>query len=269
MAHHWTSIAPWVLPVIGAVGLCLGSFLNVVIHRLPRGESIVRPRSRCPRCRKAIAAFDNIPVLSYLLLRGRCRHCAEPISWRYPAVELASSAIALCSALLSAGPLQALVQMAFLLTMFTIALIDLDHRIIPDEISLPGTVLGVLVCPALGISRWEGIVGAAAGFGFLFLVATAYRRLRGIEGMGGGDLKLAGMLGAFLGWKGLVLTLVLGSLVGAVVGIGLIAARRGGGRTALPYGTFLAPAAGVVALAGARLWSWYAGLFASNPGGSW
>lgn len=260
---------PWILPALAVLGLCLGSFLNVVIHRLPLGESIVRPRSRCPRCRTPIAAYDNIPVLSYLVLRGRCRRCRAAIGWRYPAVEVAAGGIVVAGALHSTGPLQAAAQAAFLLAMLVVTLIDLDHRIIPDEISVPGIALGILVCPVLGISRWEGIAGAAAGFSALFLVALAYRRLRGIEGMGGGDLKLAGMLGAFLGWKGLLLTLVLGSFAGAVVGMVLIALGRGGGKTALPYGTFLAPAAALVALAGTRLWGWYASLFARSPGGSW
>jgi leader peptidase (prepilin peptidase)/N-methyltransferase len=254
----------WVL-----LGLCLGSFLNVVIHRLPRGESLLRPPSSCPHCKTRIMPYDNVPVLSYVLLRGRCRRCRSRISIRYPAVELAGALCMLLAAWGSPGLLAAGVRAAFLLSMLAITLIDLDHRIIPDAISLPGAAVGILLCPWLGVGRWEGILGAVGGAGSLLAVALLYRRVRGIEGMGMGDVKLAGMMGAFLGWRGILLTLILGSLLGSVLGIALLAARKAHGRTELPYGTFLAPAAGLVLLAGPQIWAWYAAVVTPEPSGSW
>jgi len=249
----------WIL--FALLGLCLGSFLNVVIYRLPRDLSLWRPGSRCPGCGTPIAPYDNVPVLSYLLLRGRCRKCQIPISPRYPAVELAGAACLLVSAFVSDGLLATTVRSVFLLAMVAVTLIDLDHRIIPDEISLSGVVLGLIVCPFIGVPRLEGLIGAVVGAGALLGVAMAYRAIRNVAGMGMGDVKLAAMLGAFLGWKGVFLTILLGSLMGSVFGIALLANRRATGRTALPFGTFLAPAAGVVLLAGPRIWAWYLGLF--------
>jgi leader peptidase (prepilin peptidase) / N-methyltransferase len=252
---------PGIWLLLTLLGLCLGSFLNVVIYRLPRDLSLWRPGSRCPGCGKPIAPYDNIPVLSFLLLRGRCRKCGIAISPRYPAVELLGAVCVLAGALFSDGLLPAAVRSLFLLAMVAITLIDLDHRIIPDEISLSGVVLGLILCPAVGVPRLDGLIGAAVGAGALLGVALAYRALRHAAGMGMGDVKLAAMLGAFLGWKGVFLTILLGSLLGSVLGIALLASRRATGRTALPYGTFLAPAAGVVLLAGPRIWAWYLGLF--------
>ncbi len=248
----------WV--ALGVVGLCFGSFLNVVIHRLPLGESIVGPRSRCPHCRRRIAPWDNIPILSYLFLRGRCRHCRTKIGIRYPIVEAVGAACVLVGFVTSEDLAEALVKSLFLLAMVVVTLIDLDYRIIPNEISLPGVVLGILACPWIGVLRQDGLIGAASGAGSLLALAYGYRRLRGIEGMGMGDVKLAGLIGAFLGWKGILLTVLVGSLAGALVGVALILARRAGGRTALPFGTFLAPAAALVLLAGPWIWNWYATL---------
>ena len=256
----WLNAIPagWIF--LAALGLCLGSFLNVVIYRLPIGLSIVRPRSRCPRCGCAIAPYDNVPLVSYLVLRGRCRNCASPIPVRYPAVEATGALCLIAAALVSTGPAGAGIRAAFLLALLAITWIDLDHRIIPNEISIPGIAAGLALSPWIGVPRIEGLIGAAAGAGALLGVAVAYRAIRKIDGMGGGDIKLAAMLGAFLGWKGILLTIVLGSLFGSIVGLSLIAARRGSGKTALPFGTFLAPAAAIVLLVGPRVWTWYAGL---------
>jgi leader peptidase (prepilin peptidase) / N-methyltransferase len=258
--QEWKEL-PGIWILLALLGLCLGSFLNVVIYRLPRDLSLWRPGSRCPGCGTPIAPYDNIPIMSYLFLLGRCRRCRVKISLRYPAVELVGAACVLVSAWVSGGLLAAAVRAVFLLAMVAITLIDLDHRIIPDEISLSGVVLGLVVCPFVGVSRMDGLIGALAGAGALLGVALAYRALRHIAGMGMGDVKLAAMLGAFLGWKGVFLTILLGSLLGSILGIALLANRRATGRTALPYGTFLAPAAGVVLLAGPRIWAWYFGLF--------
>ena len=249
------------LPVfLVLLGLCLGSFLNVVIHRLPRGESLSRPRSRCPGCGEPIAARDNIPLLSWILLRGRCRHCGEPISPRYPLIELLGAACVLGAALASPGPVTALLRAAFLLAMLAVVFIDIDHQIIPDRITLPGTLLGLLAGPLLGLAWWEALLGAGIGGGLLLAAALFYQTFRGVEGMGGGDIKMAAMLGAWLGWQGLLMTLLLASFAGTLIGIGLILARRADVRTALPFGAFLAPAAGFVLLAGRPIWHWYIAL---------
>lgn len=269
MIPEWLDIGTtaWVILII--LGLSIGSFLNVVIYRLPLGQSLVRPRSSCPGCKKPIAPYDNIPVLSFLLLGGRCRHCKTPISLRYPAVEVAGALCLVIGLLASTSWQGGVVRVVFLLAMLVVTLIDLDHRIIPDEISLPGIVLGILACPLIGVTRVEGLIGAVAGAGALLAVACGYKAIRKIDGMGMGDVKLAAMMGAFLGWKGVLLTLILGSLLGSLLGITLMLIRRADGRTALPYGTFLAPAAGLVLLIGPSLWHWYASLLRPAGPGSW
>ena len=269
MIPGWFGGTPVQWGFLVVLGLCLGSFLNVVIHRLPLGESLVRPRSHCPACMHPIAAYDNIPVLSFLFLRGRCRNCKAAISVRYPAVELAAAACLLLGLLSSPSLVGGSARSVFLLSMLAVTLIDLDHRIIPDEISLPGIVLGILACPFLGVARLEGVVGAVAGGGALLAVALAYRAIRGVEGMGMGDVKLAGMVGAFLGWKGVLLTLILGSLLGSLLGIALMSLRRADGRSELPYGTFLAPAASLVLLIGPRVWEWYGSFLPPSGSGTW
>jgi len=251
-----------------ALGLILGSFLNVVIHRLPLGLSVVRPRSRCPRCQTPIAPWDNIPVLSFLFLRGRCRHCRASISPRYPLVEILGAACVWLAACTSASPAAAALRAVLLLALLAVAWIDFDHHIIPDVISLPGIVLGLAFSPAIGVSRTDALAGAAVGAGALYLAGFSYRLLRGASGMGLGDVKLGGMLGAFLGWKGALLTIILGSFLGSLAGIGLMLARKGTGRTALPFGSFLAPAGAVVLLFGPRLWDLYLGLARVHPLGS-
>lgn len=248
---------PSVLVLAAVMGLAIGSFLNVVIYRLPRGISIVTPRSRCPRCSQPIRFYDNIPLLSFALLRGGCRACKTPIPWRYPLVEFLGLASVMAAALLSPTPAAAAVRAAFLLAMIAVFFIDLDHRIIPDEISIGGIVIGLLLAPTLGIGRVPALIGAVAGAGGLLLIAFAYQKLRGLTGMGGGDIKLAGAIGAFLGWPGLLLTLVIGSFLGSAVGIGLLLRGRATAKSALPFGCFLAPAAALVLLAGRAIWTWY------------
>jgi leader peptidase (prepilin peptidase)/N-methyltransferase len=269
MTPAWLPGTPLVWGFLIALGLCLGSFLNVVIYRLPLGQSLIRPGSHCPLCNHRIAPYDNVPVLSFLLLRGRCRHCKGGISFRYPAVEIVAAACVLLGVLSSASLIGAVARSLFLLSMLAVTLIDLDHRIIPDEISLPGIVLGILACPYLQVPRLDGVIGAVAGGGALLAVALGYRAIRGIEGMGMGDVKLAAMVGAFLGWKGVLLTLIIGSLLGSLLGIALMGLRRADGRTALPYGTFLAPAAALVLLVGPRVWAWYGTLLHPSGSGTW
>jgi leader peptidase (prepilin peptidase)/N-methyltransferase len=225
-------------------GLAIGSFLNVVIHRLPRGESLWLPRSRCPACGALIGARDNVPLLAYLVLRGRCRACGAAISARYPLVEAATAAaFAGCLWRFGPGP-EAVVGALLCCLLIALALIDLENLLLPDALTLPGIAVG------WGLQLWVpepgllgAVEGALGGAGLLFLLGEAWSWLRDEEAMGLGDAKLLAMVGAFLGWRGVLATLALGALLGAAVGIGLILARRGSLKSRLPFGTFLAAAA--------------------------
>jgi len=254
------AVAAWqVLALSATVGAVLGSFLNVCIFRLPRGTSVVTPPSACPRCGTRIRPYDNVPVLGWLWLRGRCRSCREPISIRYPIVEALTAGVWVFLFLRYGLTLQFAVAVVFFSAMIVVTLIDFDARIIPDAITIPGTVVGLAASLVTPLSFWSALAGAALGFGLFLGIAWGYRRLTGVDGMGGGDIKLAAMLGAFLGWPGLLLTLFLASLGGSLTGLVLLLFRRGSRRTALPFGTFLAPASLVVYLWGGDLLSWYAG----------
>ena len=245
--------------VAGLFGLVVGSFMNVVIHRLPRGESVVKPRSRCPSCAAELKARDNVPVLSWLLLRGRCRNCGEPISARYPLVE-ALTALLCAAVVLSEGwDEDAILGIAFVLVLVPVTFIDIDHRIIPNKITLIGAIAAIAI-----VALWhtddlpEHLIAAAAAGGFLLLAALAYP-----AGMGMGDVKLAGVMGLFLGRNvgpAMFAGLILGSVVGA-----LIIARKGrqeGRKTAIPFGPYLA-AGGLVGLfAGDEIVDWYLDTFA-------
>ncbi len=255
----------WAVLLVGIVfGACVGSFLNVCIHRIPADESVVRPRSRCPRCGTLIAWYDNIPVVSWLLLRARCRTCAEPISSRYPLIELAAGALAGLALWTFGLTPQALVAFTFTAALLLVTAVDLDHLFIPDEISLPGIVVGLAtsLLPD-GIGVVDSLLGVLAGGGVLWAVAASYERLTGVEGMGFGDVKLLAMIGAFLGWQALPAVLIVASMSGAVAGVGAMLAngisqqsgrvvrrlgwralpihlRRTARRTAIPFGPFLA-----------------------------
>lgn len=239
-------------------GMIVGSFLNVCIYRLPLSRSIVRPRSQCPQCGQPIRAVDNIPLLSYLFLRGRCRDCGKRIPLRYPVVELLSGGFA-AMAVARFGPgWQALLMYALIAALLVITFIDLDHRIIPDAITLPGMAIGLLA--SFGLSRitpLEALVGILAGGGSLFLVAWGYQLVTRREGMGGGDIKLLAMIGAFMGWKGVLFTIFVASLTGTLAGMALIFRRQGDMKLAVPFGPFLAVGAIAYLFIGAELWSWY------------
>jgi leader peptidase (prepilin peptidase) / N-methyltransferase len=234
-------------------GLLLGSFLNVVIVRLPRGESIVTPPSRCPRCKARIQPWDNIPVLSFLLLRGRCRHCRKPISWRYPVVEATSGILLWLLVREARIPALLVPHAAFLLALLVVAWIDFDTRTIPDVITIPGMGVGLALSLFLPPGPGAALLGALCGGASLWAVGAAYERATGVPGMGGGDVKLAAMMGAFLGVGGVFGTIFLASLAGSLFGALLIARGRGSRRTAIPFGTFLAPAAMVLLLYGEPL----------------
>jgi leader peptidase (prepilin peptidase)/N-methyltransferase len=240
------------------LGAVIGSFLNVCVWRVPRGESIVSPGSRCPNCHGAIRWRDNIPLISYLLLRGHCRACGGAISARYPAVE-ALTGVMLVVLLYRFGLSPALgVYTALVAALIVVSFIDWDQQIIPDVISLPGIVLG-LVVSALGQGPplLDSIIGVLVGGGILYAVAVGYRVLTGREGMGGGDIKLLAMMGAFLGWRGVLVTLIIGSFTGAVVGVSLIVARRTESRIPIPFGPFLALGAVCALVFGDQLIEWY------------
>lgn len=227
-------------------GLILGSFLNVVIYRLPRGQSIVKPRSHCPQCGRFIPGYDNIPVLSFLWLRGRCRVCKKRISVQYPVVEIVTSVLSLMIYWKFGGGLPYLFYFLFLAApLVAITFIDLEHKIIPDVLTLPGIGLGflsalLLTGGPLTDSVLKSFWGFLAGGGALFLVSWTYEKLRHQEGIGGGDIKLAAMLGAFFGWKGAFLVLFFSSLLGSIAGLLLITLFRKGLKFAVPYGPFLA-----------------------------
>lgn len=241
-----------------SLGLIIGSFLNVVIHRLPRGKSVVRPGSSCPSCRKKIKWYDNFPVFSYLALRGRCRHCRHTISIRYPLVELITALLFFAVfEKFGWGPLLFVRDWPFVAGLIAVAFIDLDHRIIPDEISLGGLVLGLITAgwvPGLG---WvPSILGAALGFGLFYGFAWLYEKITGRSGLGGGDIKLLAMLGAFLGSAGVFYTVLLSSVLGSIVGISwALIAKQGRVMTvAIPYGPFLVVAALMYYFWGDQIW---------------
>ena len=241
-------------------GLVVGSFCNVCIHRLPKEESVITPRSRCPACRTPIRPLDNVPLLSFLWLRGRCRTCGAAISWRYPLVEALTGAL-FGAALLAFGPTLRGVSAALLLAaLVVVTFIDLEHQVIPDEVTLVGLPVGLGASLLTGAPPvLEAFLAALGGAGGLYLVAVygelAFQR----EALGGGDVKLAAMLGAFLGGRGLLLAFFLASLAGGLVGGLLLATGRGGRGTLLPFGPFLALGAATSLFFGEALWLWYWG----------
>ncbi len=244
-----------------AVGLVIGSYLNVVIHRLPREESTVLPRSRCPNCGAQLRARDNLPLLSFLLLRGRCRQCKEPISWRYPFVEAATGALFVGCVEAFGISWRAAAAAAFGAAMIALAGIDLEHYLLPDVITLPGIAVGLLISLGAGWIDWrDSLLGILVGGGGLWLMRQAWLLLRKEEGMGLGDVKMLAMVGAFLGWQGVLVTVFLGSLAGALLGLTLIAAGRLDLGSRLPFGVFLAGAAIVALFAGPALVARYSRL---------
>lgn len=261
---------PW-LPLLFAfaVGATVGSFLNVVIHRYPRQESIVFPASHCPHCNTAIKPYDNIPIVSYLWLRARCRSCRAPISARYPLVELAN-ALFYVAVLQRTGVSLLFVPVAASVSMIIVLIyIDAEIQILPDVIDIPGIAIGLLIGAmrlgdsgdlVLSHSLLDSIAGAVLGASILLAVALAYRLIRKVEGMGLGDVKMIAMLGAILGWEPLLPLIVLASVLGAIAG-GIVAANSSKGmQAAVPFGVFLGAAALVMLFFGSTLWSWYAAL---------
>jgi leader peptidase (prepilin peptidase) / N-methyltransferase len=239
-------------------GALIGSFLNVCICRLPKDESIVTPGSHCPQCGKPIHWYDNIPIVSYLLLRGQCRHCHQSISIQYPVVEGITALLSL-GLFLKFGPsLSYLFYFAFAAALVVITVIDLYHQIIPDVISLPGIGVGLLASWILSSAfPTNALIGLLLGGGSLFIVATLYQWLFKREGMGGGDVKLLAMIGAFLGWKAVIVTVLLSSLIGSIVGIAVMLWKGKDLKYAIPFGPFLALGALISLFCGESLIRWY------------
>lgn len=226
--------------LIFAVGAIVGSFLNVCISRIPRGESIITPPSHCPRCGSSIAWYDNIPLLSYLFLRGRCRHCRDAIALRYPLVEMmtALGAVALYAKFGIGRPL--VVTFVFLSCLICISVIDLQYRVIPHIIVLPGIPLFLFAAvTVMNVKFIDAIIGLTSGIGTLYLIAVYYEAITGNEGMGGGDVNLMGLLGAFFGWQGLPIILFCATFIGACIGIFVAILKGHNLKYAIPFGPFL------------------------------
>ncbi len=263
-------------------GLVIGSFLNVCIVRLPSGRSVNKPASHCPHCKEPIRFYDNIPLVSFIFLRAKCRKCGEPISWRYPFVELVNGLFYVWVALNFGFGGEAVLLMILCSSLIVITFIDFDHQIIPDIITLPGMLIGLSFAPFylhplaeplpfhLGsllphaglylVAFLNSLIGLLAGAVPLFAVGWIWERLRHVEAMGGGDVKLMGMIGSFFGWKGALLTIMLGSLVGSVGGILFILLKRHKMEKVIPFGPFLAFGAVMTAFYGSTIVSWYLNL---------
>jgi leader peptidase (prepilin peptidase)/N-methyltransferase len=247
--------------LFAAAGLIVGSFLNVCIYRLPRRQSVNWPGSHCTSCNRSLSWYENVPVVSWLVLRGCCRTCGARISMIYPLVELITGALFVAGyAIYGLGPLL-VVRLAFACAMVVLFTIDLRHHILPNVITVPGIVIGFVLSIFLPPGWKPSLIGLTAGGAVLYAIAEGYYRLRGVEGLGMGDVKMLSMIGAFLGWKLMLVTLVLGSFIGSVVGLGIIASGRGGMKAALPFGTFLAIGALTAAVVGDPIVEWYVSFY--------
>ncbi len=245
MDFFWTV---WVVIFVVLAGLAIGSFLNVCIGRIPDGVSIVRPASRCPACGHPIRVYDNIPVLSYLLLRGKCRDCGERISCRYPLIEILTAFFAFATFQKFGFTSLSLVVFIFICVLVVISFIDLDHQIIPHVLTLTGIpVFATLAILFRGLAPLDAFWGIMVGAGSLYFVAVYYEAITGREGMGGGDVNLLAMLGAFFGWKALALIILISSFTGAVVGVAVMLAKGKDMKYAVPFGPFLS-VAGIIYL---------------------
>ncbi len=270
------------LILVFVLGLAVGSFINVCIARLPQGESVIAPRSRCPQCKAPIAAYDNVPLLSYVLLGGECRNCRGKISALYPAVELLTALLFISLYLRNGLTWNLLAEAVFISLVIPLIFIDFRHFILPNAITLPGMLIGLVLSPLQPLERWQdsltlvlysllnvhsdshlplalfgSLLGIVLGGGLLWLVAEGYYRLRRVEGLGFGDIKMMGMVGAFLGWKLAWLTVFLASLAGSLFGVYLMAVHGRGLKHQLYFGSFLGAAAIVSLYYGSELLNWY------------
>jgi len=248
--------------IVGLVfmfGMCIGSFLNVCIYRLPSSMSIINPsRSFCPQCNSAIQFYDNIPVFSYLWLKGRCRNCKASISLRYPLVELMTGILSIAILFMFGLTLEGVVYFVFISSLLVITFIDIDHKIIPDIITFPGIPIGLAASFVLPDMTFKSsLLGLLAGGGSLLLVAWTYSLITHKEGMGGGDIKLLGMIGTFIGWKGVIFTIFASSLAGTLVGIFVMLLKGKNLKFAIPFGPFLSIGAMSYVFFGEKVLFWY------------
>jgi leader peptidase (prepilin peptidase)/N-methyltransferase len=251
-------VPPVVLLVfVTAFGAIVGSFLNVCIYRLPLGKSVVWPASACPKCRRELAWYENIPVLSWVALRGRCRTCHVAIGVQYPIVEaLTASLFALAWWQYGPTPLLAS-RLVFGCALIVLFAIDLEHQLLPNAITLPGIAIGFVFSVFTEPGWVASLIGIVAGGGVLYAIAEVYYRVRHEEGLGMGDVKMLAMIGAFVGWKLTLVALMMASLSGSLIGVVVIARGRGGMKYALPFGTFLALGAAAAATVGPAVLDWY------------
>lgn len=239
-------------------GACIGSFLNVCIYRLPARQSIVTPRSACPHCQTPIRSYDNIPILSYLMLRGKCRHCGHRISPRYAVIE-AVTGLGAVAVVLQFGPgVEGLCHFAFIATLIVVTFIDLDHRVIPNRITIPGIPIFFLCSLAVPVPTLrDAVLGVLVGGGSLYIVGWIYEAVTGKVGMGGGDIKLLAMIGAWTGWQGVLFTIYTASAVGTVVGLGVMVLKKKNLKLAIPFGPFLSLGAIAYVFFGTAIIRWY------------
>ncbi len=235
-------------------GAMIGSFLNVCIYRVPAGKSIINPPSACPNCGQPIKPYDNIPIISFILLGAKCRNCKTPVSWRYPAVEFLTGALFAGIAYTFGASIDMLIYVFLVSILITVSFIDLDHQIIPDKITLPGMVIGILLSALslLPVGWQQSLLGFFIGGGLLYLSAVLSR-----GGMGGGDIKLAAFMGIFLGWRKILLTLFVGVLLGSIVGVVMILFRHGKRKDKIPFGPFLVLGALTSIFWGEKIITWY------------
>lgn len=243
-------------------GALFGSFANVIIYRLPLGESVIKPRSRCKSCGRQVAWYDNIPIASWFLLRGRCRHCNAKYSFRYVFVEFLMGVLFAGSYATFGFSLNLLESLLLVFGLVTCSFIDLDHMILPDEFTLSGIVLGLLLALVNpDRSFWDALIGFLIGGGCLWFLAWLYFVVTKKDGLGGGDIKLLGWLGAFLGWKAIPFIIMFAAITGSVVGIGVGIKNRQGLKAAIPFGPFLALGALFYHFGGQSIAEWYIGFF--------
>jgi len=254
-----SELYPFFIFIYGAL---LGSFANVIIYRWPKNESIVTPRSKCPHCQKSILFYDNIPIFSWIFLRGKCRHCQVKISIRYPLVELTMAVVFLVIYLFVGESWNLLEYLIMAFGLVTASFIDIDHFLLPDVITLPGIIIG-LVGAFLNPNRLflDSILGVLVGGGFLWAIAVVYQLIRKEEGMGGGDIKLLAWVGAVLGWKAIPFIIISGSLLGSVLGLLLAGKQNKGMKTVIPFGPYLAFGAILYVCGGESIGNWYIRLF--------
>ena len=248
-----------IVTIIFIFGMCIGSFLNVCIYRLPTSKSIADPpRSICPSCKSPIRFYDNIPVLSYIWLKGRCRNCDAPISFRYPMVELMNGIVAMGLFFKFGLSLESLVYFVFISSLLVITFIDLDHQIIPDIITLPGIPMGLVASFALPTITFKAsALGLLIGGGSLWFVAWAYNLIARRDGMGGGDIKLLAMIGTIIGWQGVIFTIFASSVVGSCIGITMMLIKDKNMKYAIPFGPFLSIGAIAYVFFGSQIIAWY------------